>query len=137
MEGSGGRGEGNAGKMLRWDNGSSQKRPGLCRLLHYLQGIRTASRSRASTRGESCSKVAALGLKLFVMVHEGGLAIMGHVLGEGPSLGNLPALNTGEDTEACSSCLPTRNFEQCPAAAFTANQRHCSVGGSGGRALGS
>lgn len=72
MVGSGEQGEGNAGKMLRCDHGSSQKRPGLCRLLHYLQGIRTASRPRAPTRGESCLKVVALGLKLFVMVHEGG-----------------------------------------------------------------
>lgn len=72
MVGSGERGEGNAGKMLRWDNGSSQKRPGLCQLLHYLQGVLTAPRPRASTRGESCFKVVALGLKLFVMVHEGG-----------------------------------------------------------------
>lgn len=59
--------------MPTWDGESSQRRPGLCRLLHY---------PRVQSHLPWSMKEV--------------LAMMGHVLRESPSPGNLPALNTGE-----------------------------------------
>lgn len=71
--GCGEQGGGSTGEMPTWDAESSQRRPSLSRLLHY---------PRVQSHLPWSMKEV--------------LAMMGHVLREGPSPGNLPAFNTGE-----------------------------------------